>query len=154
MSIRGGTTKDMSRAYVEDVLAPRRREGDFVVSDNLAAHKDERVRSLIAAEGAKRIFLPPYSPHLYPIELAWAWVKGWPKLAQAQAGARPTQTGIGDGLDTALPLRRSMPVIRAMSIGFLVGLKGRAPIRLAARSPAPCAPPTGWSRSSRARTRR
>ncbi len=80
MSIRGGTTKEVFWPYVGEVLAPRRREGDFVVSDNLAAHKDERLRNLIAAKGAKLIFLPPYSPDLYPIELALAWVKGGPSL--------------------------------------------------------------------------
>ena len=70
MTVRGGTTKEVFRTYVEEVLAPELREGDVVVLDNLAAHKDERAREIIEGRGAKLIFLPPYSPDLNPIEFA------------------------------------------------------------------------------------
>ena len=85
MTVRGGTTKEVFLAYVEEVLAPELSAGDCVIWDNLAAHKDERVREIIAAKGAKLIFLPPYSPDLNPIELAWAWVKGFLKTARARS---------------------------------------------------------------------
>ena len=55
-----------------------------MVLDNLAAHKDPRVRELVENAGAKLYFLPPYSPDLNPIELAWSWVKRWLKTARAR----------------------------------------------------------------------
>ena len=81
---RGGTTKEAFVTYVREVLVPELEAGDAVVLDNLAAHKDPRVRELVEAVGAKLYFLPPYSPDLNPIELAWSWVKRWLKAARAR----------------------------------------------------------------------
>ena len=61
--------------YVEKVLAPSLSPGDLVVIDNLSAHKVEGVRKLIEATGARLLYLPPYSPDLNPIELAFAKLK-------------------------------------------------------------------------------
>ena len=61
--------------YVEAVLAPVLREGDTVIMDNLPAHKVAGVRELIQAAGAKLLYLPPYSPDLNPIELAFSKLK-------------------------------------------------------------------------------
>jgi len=63
------------RAYVEQILVPTLRPGDVVVLDNLAAHKQPEVRVAIEQAGALLRFLPPYSPDLYPIELAFAKLK-------------------------------------------------------------------------------
>ena len=49
--------------------------GDVVVMDNLPAHKNDEVRSLIEAAGAQLRYLPPYSPDLNPIEMAFAKLK-------------------------------------------------------------------------------
>ena len=62
-------------AYVEQVLRPELRVGDVVIMDNLAAHKSSRVRAQIESAGAELVFLPPYSPDLNPIELAWSKMK-------------------------------------------------------------------------------
>ena len=43
--------------------------------DNLAVHKDVRVRQVIERRGAVLEFLPPYSYDLNPIEPAWALLK-------------------------------------------------------------------------------
>lgn len=61
--------------YVEKVLAPSLSPGDLVVIDNLPAHKVDGVRKLIEAAGARLVYLPPYSPDLNPIELAFAKLK-------------------------------------------------------------------------------
>jgi transposase len=61
--------------YLEKVLAPSLKAGDIVVMDNLAAHKVEGVRTLIEAVGANLVYLPPYSPDLNPIEMAFAKLK-------------------------------------------------------------------------------
>ena len=65
---RGGTTREAFVTYVREVLVPELEPGDAVVLDNLAAHKDPRVRELVENAGAKLYFLPPYSPDLNPIE--------------------------------------------------------------------------------------
>lgn len=62
-------------AYVEQVLVPTLRRGDIVVLDNLPAHKISEVRTAIHAAGAQFFLLPPYSPDLNPIEMAFSKLK-------------------------------------------------------------------------------
>lgn len=62
-------------AYVEQCLIPTLRPGDIVSLDNLGSHKSKAVRDAIRAAGAKRIFLPAYSPDLNPIEQVFAKLK-------------------------------------------------------------------------------
>ena len=59
-------------AYVEQFLAPTLSPGDVVVLDNLSSHKVSGVREAIEACGATLLYLPPYSPDLNPIELAFS----------------------------------------------------------------------------------
>jgi transposase len=61
--------------YVEKILVPALRPGDIAVMDNLAAHKVQGVRRLIEAAGASLLYLPPYSPDLNPIEMAFSKLK-------------------------------------------------------------------------------
>ena len=97
MTIRGATTKEVFQAYVEKVLVPELKHGDQVVMDNLAAHKDRKVREMIEATGARIIFLPPYSPEWNPIELAWSWLKRWLKTAAAR-----TEEGVNNAIAMAM----------------------------------------------------
>ena len=69
-------------ANVEQVLTPTLRPGDVVVLDNLAVHKQPAVRAAIEAVGAQLRFLPPYSPDLNPIELAFAKLKAFIRAAR------------------------------------------------------------------------
>src|SRR5579872_4260084 len=70
-------------AYVEQILIPVLREGDTVILDNLSSHKGGEAARLIAAAGARLLFLPPYSPDLNPIEMAFAKLKVFlPKAAE------------------------------------------------------------------------
>ena len=62
-------------AYIDKVLGPTLEPGDIVIMDNLPAHKGDDVRALIEARGASLLFLPPYSPDLNPIELAFSKFK-------------------------------------------------------------------------------
>jgi len=71
-------------AYVEQILVPALHPGDTVILDNLSSHKDEQAASLIAAAGARLLFLPPYSPDLNPIEMAFAKFKELLRKAQAR----------------------------------------------------------------------
>jgi transposase len=61
--------------YVETQLAPQLGKGDVVILDNLAAHKSETAESFLRARGAWFLFLPPYSPNLNPIEMAFSKLK-------------------------------------------------------------------------------
>jgi transposase len=61
--------------FVRRCLCPNLYPGDVVVLDNLRLHHAPIVRELIEAEGARLIFLPPYSPELSPIEPCWSLVK-------------------------------------------------------------------------------
>lgn len=69
-------------AYVEQVLVPTLRPGDVVVLDNLAVHKQPKVRTAIEQVGALVRFLPPYSPDFNPIELAFAKLKAFLRAAR------------------------------------------------------------------------
>jgi len=62
-------------AYVETQLAPTLNPGDVVILDNLSSHKSERANAILRARGAWFLFLPPYSPDLNPIEMAFAKLK-------------------------------------------------------------------------------
>lgn len=61
--------------YVETQLAPALKPGDVVILDNLSSHKSERAEKAIQTQGAWLLFLPPYSPDLNPIEMAFAKLK-------------------------------------------------------------------------------
>jgi transposase len=73
--IDGAVDGDMFIAYVEQVLVPELRPGDTVIMDNLSSHKVVGVRAAIEAAGAKLLYLPPYSPDLNPIEMAFSKLK-------------------------------------------------------------------------------
>jgi len=68
-------------AYFERVLAPTLQPDDMVVMDNLPAHKPDKVRNAIERTGAELRYLPPYSPDLNPIEMAFAKLKAILKKA-------------------------------------------------------------------------
>jgi transposase len=84
--------------YVEKILAPALRPGDMVVMDNLAAHKVQGVRTQIEAAGASLLYLPPYSPDLNPIEMAFAKLKALLRGA-AERSVEALWTRIGHLLD-------------------------------------------------------
>ena len=71
-------------AWVEQMLAPTLEPGDIVVLDNLPAHKPDAVRTAIEATGATLRYLPPYSPDLNPIEMAFSKFKALLKKAAAR----------------------------------------------------------------------
>lgn len=70
--------------YVETQLAPTLRKGDVVILDNLAAHKSVKAEEALRRRGAWFLFLPPYSPDLSPIEMAFSKLKAHLRAAQAR----------------------------------------------------------------------
>jgi transposase len=73
--IDGAVDGDMFVAYVEQVLVRELQPGDTVIMDNLSSHKVTGVRRAIEAAGAQLLYLPPYSPDLNPIEMAFSKLK-------------------------------------------------------------------------------
>ena len=63
------------RAWVEQFLVPELKPGDIVVLDNLSSHKVAGVRTAIESAKARLLYLPPYSPDLNPIEMAFSKLK-------------------------------------------------------------------------------
>ena len=75
MTLDGAVNLLAFEAFVEHVLTPALRPGDLVVMDNLSSHKGTRTPQLIRAAQAELVYLPPYSPDLNPIELAFSKIK-------------------------------------------------------------------------------
>jgi transposase len=75
MVIDGAINGELFLATVEQVLVPTLKPGDVVIMDNLRVHKIAAVRQAIEAAGATLLFIPPYSPDLNPIELAFSKLK-------------------------------------------------------------------------------
>ncbi len=84
MTIEGGTTKEVFLAWVREVLIPGLQPGDYVVMDNLGAHRVKEVKTLLEAAGACAVYLPPYSPDLNPIELCWSKLKEYLRSVKAR----------------------------------------------------------------------
>ncbi len=82
--VDGPMNGDIFLAYVQQQLVPTLRPGDTVILDNLSSHKKAGVREAIEAVGAKLVHLPPYSPDLNPIELAFAKLKSLLRSAAAR----------------------------------------------------------------------
>jgi len=82
--VDGPMNGDIFLAYVQQHLAPTLRPGDTVIMDNLSSHKRVGVREAIEAVGARLVYLPPYSPDLNPIELAFAKLKTLLRRAAAR----------------------------------------------------------------------
>lgn len=71
-------------AYITQVLVPTLKPGDIVVLDNLGSHKSKAVRDAIRSVGARRLFLPAYSPDLNPIEQVFSKLKTLLRKARAR----------------------------------------------------------------------
>jgi transposase len=84
--------------YLREVLGPELTAGDLVICDNLPAHKVSGVAPIIEAFGASLLYLPPYSPDLNPIEMAFAKLK-----AALRQAAQRSFAGLVEALALALP---------------------------------------------------
>jgi transposase len=76
--------RDRFETYIARQLAPTLRPGQIVVADNLSFHKSGKVTDLLRAQGNDLIFLPPYSPDINPIEMAFSKLKTLIRKAAAR----------------------------------------------------------------------
>ena len=77
--------REIFETYVETQLAPTLQRGDMVILDNLSSHKSEKAKAILKERGAWFLFLPPYSPDLNPIEMAFAKLKAHLRKAKARS---------------------------------------------------------------------
>jgi transposase len=82
--IDGAMNGEMFDLYVQTQLAPSLREGDVVILDNLSSHKSPKAAQILRDIGAWFLFLPPYSPDLNPIEMAFSKLKTLIRKAAAR----------------------------------------------------------------------
>ena len=73
--IKGAMDGDAFAAYIEHVLVPELEPGTVVILDNLATHKNAAAAKAMRDAGCWFLFLPPYSPDLNPIEMAFSKLK-------------------------------------------------------------------------------
>jgi transposase len=100
--VEGAVDGDVFAAYLEHALGPELGAGDVVILDNLSTHKMARVRELIAQRGAQVRYLPPYSPDLNPIEMAFAKLKAHLRQAAART-LEDLRQALADGLKNFHP---------------------------------------------------
>ena len=75
LCVEGAINGPLFQAWIEQHLAKVLRSGDVVVMNNLSSHKGTAIIAAIEAVGATVRYLPPYSPDLNPIELAFSKFK-------------------------------------------------------------------------------
>lgn len=73
--IEGAMNGRAFATYVETQLAPVLEPGTVVILDNLSTHRNARAAAALRAQGCWFLFLPPYSPDLNPIEMAFSKLK-------------------------------------------------------------------------------
>lgn len=73
--IKGAMDGEAFAAYIEHVLIPELEPGTVVILDNLATHKNAAAAKALREAGCWFLFLPPYSPDLNPIEMAFSKLK-------------------------------------------------------------------------------
>lgn len=73
--IEGAVNGDIFLNFIEKILVPKLKFGQYVVLDNVSFHKQPEIAVLIKKAGASIVFLPPYSPDLSPIEKMWSKIK-------------------------------------------------------------------------------
>lgn len=108
----GAINGERFRAWVEQALAPTLNRGDIVIMDNLPAHKVQGVRAAVEARGASLLYLPPYSPDLNPIELAFAKLKALLRTAATRT-VDHLWHAIGQALDAFSPTECSRYLVHA-----------------------------------------
>ena len=73
--IKGAMDGPAFDTYVTTQLAPALAPGTVVILDNLATHKSLNAAKALKDRGCWLLFLPPYSPDLNPIEMAFSKLK-------------------------------------------------------------------------------
>ena len=82
--IDGPINRDLFDRYIETQLAPTLQPGDVIILDNLSSHKSPKASAILRNIGCWFLHLPPCSPDLNPIEMAFAKLKTLLRKAAAR----------------------------------------------------------------------
>ena len=99
---QGCCNTEVVDVYFAQVLLPVLPPGSVIVLDNARFHQSPTTQKLVEAAGCHLMFLPPYSPDLNPIELAFAKLKHLLRRAAARTFASVT-AATGVALDAVTP---------------------------------------------------
>jgi transposase len=100
--VDGPVDAEVFTVYLQQVLWPCLQPGDTLILDNLATHKIQRVGQILSDRGVSLRYLPPYSPDLNPIELAFAKLKAHLRQAAART-LDELQSAVGSSLNRFSP---------------------------------------------------
>ena len=75
--ISGAKDGQAFEAYVRNVLAQELQPRTVVICDNLATHYKHAAIAVLRDIGCWFLYLPPYSPDLNPIEIAFSKLKAY-----------------------------------------------------------------------------
>ena len=70
--------------YVEKFLLPELKPNQTLIMDNLSSHKTAKTKELLEKNKIDIVYLPPYSPEMNPIEMAWSKLKSYLKKRKAK----------------------------------------------------------------------
>jgi transposase len=104
--------EDILVGFVRQCLVPKLRPGQWVILDNLPAHKSPQVAALIAATGVHVMHLPPYSLDFNPVERAISKIK----TLLRRRGARSITSlhfAIGEALHSITPCNAAAYIKKA-----------------------------------------
>ncbi len=73
--IKGAMNGEAFATYMRQVLAPELLPGTVVICDNLATHRNKDAAQALKDVSCWILCLPPYSPNLNPIEMAFSKLK-------------------------------------------------------------------------------
>ncbi len=73
--IKGAMNGTAFVTYIRTQLAPALEPGTVVILDNLSTHKNAAAARALKDHGCWFLYLPPYSPDLNPIEMAFSKLK-------------------------------------------------------------------------------
>jgi len=109
MTVEGSTETAVFLTDVQRVVVPTLRPGQVVIMDNLSSHKNARSQTASESVGAKREYLPPYSPALSPLEEWWS---------KFTASVRATAARTRAALDAAITHAFTVITSHAVRGGF------------------------------------
>jgi transposase len=83
-TIEGAFDHEVFELWVEKMLVPALRKGDWVLLDNVSFHYSVRAIRLIEEAGAGVLHIPAYSPDFNPIEECFSKIKTYLRSAKAR----------------------------------------------------------------------
>ena len=82
--IKGAMDGPVFATYLRDVLIPEIEPGTVVVLHNLATQRNKETAKALREHGCWFLYLPPYSPDLNPIEMAFSKLKAHLRCSSAK----------------------------------------------------------------------